>query len=110
MNIGEKIILKNLGECEVLCNISSNKNDILVKNDNNVLCFVTNLNKKRQDNEYGYDKVSVYSLNFNEAMVVIEPVYKDLKEVLKKNYNITDVHTEMVVMAYLNSVMGAMEK
>lgn len=106
MNIGEKIILKNLGECEILFNISNSRNDILVKNENNVLYFVTNLNKKRQDNEYGYEKISLYSLNFNEAMIVIEPIYKDLIEMLKKNYNLIDVHAEMIVIAYLNNMTG----
>ena len=102
MKIREKIVLKNLGECEVLCD--NYFGDTLVRNiANDILYFVTNLNKKRQDEEYMYDRISMYPVKITEAIDIISPMYKEIVSTLEKTYNVSDQHAEMLIKAYLTA-------
>lgn len=96
MKIGEKIVLKNLGEVVVL---AENKDTILLSKDG-VCYFAGNLTKKRQEEEYSYDNVICYGFTVNEVYQLIQPLYDNIIEALNKQYKICDKQSQMVIDAY----------
>ena len=102
MKIGEKITLRNLGECKVLAN---KNNETLIEKDN-VVYFATNLNKKRQDEEYSYDTVVCYGFTLNEAYQLIQPMFADIINNINKQYKIDDRLSKMLIEALMG--IGAM--
>lgn len=97
MKIGEKITLRNLGECKVLAN---KNNETLIEKDN-VVYFATNLNKKRQDEEYSYDTVVCYGFTLNESYQLIQPMYADIINNINKQYKISDKLSKMLIEALM---------
>lgn len=101
MKKGEKIVLKNLGECEVLCD--NYCGETLVQSvSNNILYFVSNINKKRQDEEYSYDSIIMYIVKMAEATETISPMYKEIISTLMKNFNVSDLHAEMLIQSCIS--------
>lgn len=100
MKKDEKIILKNLGECIVMID---NKDTALVSKDG-VAYFVTNPNKKRQEEEYSYDNVVCYGFTVNEVYQLIRPMYGDIINTINKQYKIDDKLSKMLIEA-LSDIM-----
>lgn len=96
MKTGEKIILKNLGECIVM---AENKDMVLLSKDG-VCYFAVNLTKKRQEEEYSYDNVVCYGFTANEVYQLIQPLYEDMIISLNKQYKIYDKLSKMLIDAY----------
>ena len=100
MKIGEKITLKNLGECTIM---AENDDTVLINKDG-VCYFVTNPNKKRQEEEYSYDSVAMYGFTEKEIFQLIQPLYEDMIGNLNKQYKIYDKLSKMVIDAYSKSI------
>lgn len=98
MKIGEKIVLRNLGECIVL---AENKDTILLSKDG-VCYFAVNPTKKRQEEEYSYDSVICYGFTVNESYQLIQPLYENMMEVLNKQYKISDKLSKMIIESLSN--------
>ena len=95
MKIGESIVLKNLGECKVM----AEDNDMVFVSKDGVAYFVTNPNKKRQEEEYSYDSVSMFGFTVAEIFAMAHPLYKELINAISKQYKIDDKLSEMVIEA-----------
>ena len=95
MKIGEKIILKNLGECIVM----AESNDTVFVSRDGVAYFVVSPTKKRQDEEYSYDSVSMFGFTVAEIFATAEPLYKDMINTISKQYKIDDKLTQIVIDA-----------
>ena len=95
MKIGEKINLKNFGECTVL----SEHNGRVFVSMNGVGLFLDNPTKKRQEEEYSYDNIICYGFTFNEVFKVIEPMYIDMLDTITKQYKIDETSARMLVDA-----------
>ena len=95
MKVGEKIILKNLGECTVM----SENNGVVFVSKDGVAYFVTNPNKKRQDEEYSYDSVSMFGFTVAEIFAMAHPLYKEIINTISKQYKIDDKLSQMVIDA-----------
>ena len=100
MKIGEKIALKNLGECTIM---AENDDTVLINKDG-VCYFVTNLNKKRQEEEYSYDSVAMYGFTEEEIFQIIQPLYEDIISNLSKQYKICDKLSKITIDAYSKSI------
>lgn len=100
MKIGEKITLRNLGECKVL---ADKNNETLIEKDG-VAYFATNLNKKRQDEEYSYDSVVCYGFTVDEARKLIEPMYQEIVQTTTKQYKIYDKLSKMLIEALIETM------
>ena len=100
MKVGEKIVLKNLGECNVL---SEHNSKILVSKDG-VVWFVENPTKKIQEDEYSYDSVICNGFTFNDVFKDVEPMYINILETLTKQYRIAEESAKMIVDAVINEL------
>ena len=96
--INVSIVLKNLGECNVL---SEHNSKILVSKDG-VVWFVENPAKKRQEDEYSYDSVICNGFTFNDVFKDVEPMYINILETLTKQYRIVEESAKMIVDAVIN--------
>ena len=97
---GEKIVLKNFGECNVL---SEHNSKVLVSKDG-VVWFVENPTKKRQEDEYSYDSVICNGFTFNDVFKDVEPMYINILETLTKQYRIAEESAKMIVDAVINEL------
>ena len=95
MKIGEKVTFKNLGECTVM---AENDDTIFVSRDG-VAYFVTNPSKKRQDEEYSYDSVSMFGFTVAEIFDMAHPLYKELINSISKQYKIDAKLSKMIIDA-----------
>lgn len=95
MKIGEKITLKNLGECIVM----AEDNDMVFVSKDGVAYFVTNPNKKRQEEEYSYDSVSMFGFTVAEIFDMADPLYKEIINSISKQYKIDNRLSQMVIDA-----------
>lgn len=95
MKIGEKIALKNLGEVTVM----TESNGMVFVSRDGVAYFVTNPNKKRQDEEYSYDSVSMFGFTVAEIFAMAHPLYKELVNAISKQYKIDSKISEMIIDA-----------
>jgi hypothetical protein len=95
MKIGEKIVLKNLGECIVM----AENNEVVFVNKDGVAYFVTNPNKKRQEEEYSYDSASMFGFTVAEIFAMAHPLYKELVNAISKQYKIDNELSEMIIDA-----------
>lgn len=95
MKIGESIVLKNLGECKVM----AEDNDMVFVSKDGVAYFVTNPNKKRQEEEYSYDSVSMFGFTVGEIFAMADPLYKEIINTISKQYKIDNRLSQMVVDA-----------
>ena len=93
MKIGEKIVLKNLGEAIVL----AEKDDMTLVSKGGVAYFVSNPNKKRQEEEYSYDNVVCYGFTVDEVYQLIKPMYEDMINSINKQYKIYDRLSKMII-------------
>ena len=100
MKIGERIILKNLGECVVL----SEYNGRIFVSMNGVGWFVDNPTKKRQKEEYSYDNIVCYGFTFDDAFNIIDPMYIDMLDSLMKQYKIDKTSARMLIDAVCREV------
>lgn len=100
MKIGEKITLKNLGECIIM----AENNDTVLVGKKGVCYFVTNPNKKRQEEEYSYDSVVTYGFTEKEVFQLIQPLYEDIVNSLNKQYKIDNKLSKIVIEAYSKSI------
>lgn len=95
MKIGENVIFKNLGECIIM---AESDNMVFVSKDG-VAYFVTNPNKKRQDEEYFYDSVSMFGFTVAEIFDMAIPLYKEIINSISKQYKIEDRLSQMIIDA-----------
>lgn len=95
MKIGEKIAFKNLGECMIL---SEDDNTVFVSKEG-VAYFITNPNKKRQEEEYSYDNVTMFGFTVAEIFDMAIPLYKELINSISKQYKIDSKLSQMVIKA-----------
>lgn len=95
MKIREKIVLKNLGEVTVM---AENDGVVFVSRDG-VAYFVTNPNKRRQEEEYSYDGVSMFGFTVAEIFAMAHPLYKEFVNAISKQYKIDNKLSEMVIEA-----------
>ena len=93
MRVGEKIVLKNLGEC----NVRAEKNDTVFVSKDNVCYFVINPTKKRQEEEYSYDSVVCYGFTTNEVYDLIQPLYANIIDTLNKQYKLQDNISKIII-------------
>jgi hypothetical protein len=100
MKIGEKIALKNLGECIIMAEY----NDTVLINKKGLCYFVTNPNKKRQEEEYSYDSVVTYGFTEKEIFQLIQPLYEDMTNCINNQYKIYDKLSKIVIEAYSKSI------
>ena len=100
MKIGERVTLKNLGECIIMTEC----NDTVLINKDGVCYFVTNPNKKRQEEEYSYDSVVTYGFTEKEIFQLIQPLYEDIINSLNKQYKIYDKFSKMIIDSYSQSI------
>ena len=98
MKLGEKIALKNLGEC----NVMAEKSDTVLVSKDGVCYFIINPTKKRQDEEFSYDRAICYGFTANEVYQVIQPLYENMIEALNKQYKISDKLSKIVVESLSN--------
>ena len=101
MKVGEKIILKNLGECIVM----AEKKDMTLLSKDGVCYFAVNLSKKRQEEEYTYDNVICYGFTTNEVYQLIQPLYDNMIEAVNKQYKIYDKLSKMLIDSYKNFIL-----
>jgi hypothetical protein len=95
MKIGEKVAFKNLGECMIL----SEDNDTVFVSKEGVAYFITNPNKKRQEEEYSYDSVAMFGFTVAEIFDMAIPLYKELINSISKQYKIDSKLSQMVIKA-----------
>lgn len=95
MKVGEKIILKNLGECVVM----AESNDIVFVSKDGVAYFVNNPNKKRQDEEYSFDSVRMFGFTVSEIFATAEPLYREVIDTISKQYKIDNNLSQIVIDA-----------
>ena len=95
MKIGEKVTFKNLGECTVM---AENDDTMFVSRDG-VAYFVTNPSKKRQDEEYYYDSVSMFGFTVAEIFDMAVPLYQDIINTISKQYKIDTKLSKMIIDA-----------
>ena len=100
MKIGEKIVLKNLGEAIVL----AEKDDMTLVNKGGVAYFVTNPNKRRQEEEYSYDSVVCYGFKVEEVYKLLQPIYEDMINSINKQYKIDDKLSKMLIESMVEKV------
>ena len=100
MKIGEKVVFKNLGECII---IAESDNMVFVSRDG-VAYFVTNPNKKRQDEEYFYDSVSMFGFTVAEIFGTAIPLYKELINNISKQYKIDDKLSQIIIEAITKQI------
>jgi hypothetical protein len=100
MKIGEKIVLKNLGEVIVL----TEKSDTALVSKDGVAYFVTNPNKKRQEEEYSYDSASMFGFKVNEVYQLIQPMYEDIIATINKQYKIDDKLSKMLIESMVDKM------
>lgn len=98
MKNGDKIVLRNLGECTVM----GEKGDTILISRDGVCYFVSNPTKKRQEEEYSYDSVVCYGFTANEVYQVVQPLYANIIETLNKQYKIEDKLSKIVVESLSN--------
>jgi hypothetical protein len=100
MRVGEKIKLRNLGECVVMVE----NNDTILVNKNKVCYFVVNPNKKRQEEEYSYDNAMTYGFTVEEAFQLIQPLYAEIINNTNKQYKINNELSKMLIEAYSKTI------
>lgn len=98
MKNGDKIALKNLGECTVM----GEKGDTTLVSKDGVCYFVSNPTKKRQEEEYSYDSVVCYGFTSNEVYQLVQPLYANIIETLNKQYKIEDKLSKIIVESLSN--------
>ena len=100
MRVDEVIMLKNLGECVVM----AESDDTVLVNKDGVCYFATNPNKKRQDEEYSYDSVSMFGFTVDEAKKLVEPMYQEIVQTTTKQFKINDKLSKLLIEAYSKTI------
>lgn len=100
MKVGEKVILKYLGECTVM----AENNDTVFVSKDGVAYFVTNPTKKRQDEEYTYDSVNMFGFLVAEIFNTAEPLYKEIINTISKQYKIDIKLSQIIIDAISKQV------